>query len=91
MQAFLSAEISQSTASFKLLQVLPFTACNYFRVIYSYLGRLCETVYTPCSEGYDPCLHDSTCIPYSNGSFVCACIDGKSSINIYTLLYFLVT
>ncbi|GAA6099215.1 slit homolog 3 protein [Tachysurus ichikawai] len=38
-------------------------------------GDLCEEVVDPCLLGFDPCQHDSKCVPLSKG-YRCECLPG---------------
>lgn len=42
-------------------------SCLPLHVCVCALGDLCEEVVDPCLPGFDPCQHDSKCVPLSKG------------------------
>lgn len=42
-------------------------AYSYLHICVCALGDLCEEVVDPCLPGFDPCQHDSKCVPLTKG------------------------
>ena len=45
-----------------------------------YTGRLCETRYDPCDEGYDQCRNNASCRTQDDGTYKCNCTAGEKNI-----------
>uniref|UniRef100_A0A803SUA7 EGF-like domain-containing protein n=1 Tax=Anolis carolinensis TaxID=28377 RepID=A0A803SUA7_ANOCA len=42
-----------------------------------YIGKICQYRYNPCSDPYNPCINNSTCLAQVDGKPLCICPKGK--------------